>query len=64
MQNRHRFKRCYISPLILGTPEILLETDLLVGSVSYSSMVETAGQENGGYFENDEVVTTDNLWGD
>lgn len=59
---RHRHQ--YILPLVVGTSEFLLEQDLLAGSVSYFTRVETAGQGNVGYFEDDDIVSSDNLWVD
>lgn len=44
--------------------ELLIEEDLLTASVSYSSMVETAGQLNDGYYEDGEIVSVDNVWSD
>jgi hypothetical protein len=40
------------------------ESPLLASSVYQRSAIETAGQENAGYFENGEIVSTDNYWGD
>lgn len=42
--------------------EVLLETNLLGGSIWLTSMVETAGQKAEFYYEDDEIVTSDNLW--
>jgi hypothetical protein len=44
--------------------DALLEQNLLASSIYQRSAIETAGQENAGYFENGEIVSTDNYWGD
>ena len=55
----------YVSPCVLSEQEILLETNLLGGSISYSSWVEIAGQGMQGlYFEQGDIVTDSNYWGE
>jgi hypothetical protein len=57
-------KVSYMAPRIMTEAEALLEQALLASSIYQRSAIETAGQENAGYFENGEIVSTDNYWGD
>ena len=54
----------YVTPQVLSEMAIVMEEDLLTASVSYRSAVETAGQLNDGYYEEDEIVSVDNVWSD
>ena len=54
-------KNSYISPSILQTSDVLLESDLLGGSIRDSFEVLISGQETGGYYEGTDI---DNVWMD
>lgn len=58
---KHR-KKTFQTPQVSQAVEVLLETNLLGGSIWQTSMVETAGQKAEFYYEDDEIVTSDNLW--
>ena len=64
MKQIHKYLKYYSAPRVLMETELLIEEDLLTASVSYSSMVETAGQLNDGYYEDGEIVSVDNVWSD
>ena len=58
-------KKGYKVPCDQLETEILLETNLLGASIVYSSWVEIAGQGMQGlYFEEGDIVTDDNYWGE
>jgi hypothetical protein len=60
-----REKGSYAPPRVSSETEILLEENLLGGSIMYSTWVEIAGQGMKGlYFENGDIVTDDNYWGE
>ena len=60
-----RKNRDYESPRVQSETEVQLESDLLAGSIMYSSWVEIAGQGMRGlYFEEGDIVTDDNYWGE
>ena len=62
---KSRKNRGYEAPCVHSETEILLETNLLGGSIVYSSWVEIAGQGMTGlYFEEGDIVTDDNFWGE
>ena len=57
----HR-KKTYQTPWVFQTVDVLLETNLLGGSIYQMSLVETAGQKAEFYYEDGDIVTSDNLW--
>ncbi len=60
-----RGKLSYESPRVQSETAVQLESDLLAGSIMYSSWVEIAGQGMRGlYFEEGDIVTDDNYWGE
>ena len=60
-----RKNRSYEPPSVHSETEILLETNLLGASIVYSSWIEIAGQGMQGlYFEEGDIVTDDNYWGE
>lgn len=52
----------YQSPSVLLVTDVLLEEDLLVGSVSDTTSILTEGQENAGFYKSEDVVTKENPW--
>lgn len=49
--NKQHKRRLYMTPSVIEGVEIRLERDLLIGSiVDWALPVETAGLENGGFF--------------
>jgi len=54
-------KKDYVLPCVLQTSEVLLESDLLGGSIRDSLQVLISGQETGGYYEGTDI---DNVWMD
>ena len=60
-----RVSTAYQSPRVLAEAEVLLERNLLGDSVSLTSVIETAGQLNDGFYEDSEIVSaSDNAWFD
>ena len=62
-------KRIYTAPVVLAGLEIRLEKDMLFGSiVDWALPVETAGLENGGFFEYESTPsfesTFNHTWGE
>lgn len=54
-------KKDYVLPTVLQTSEVLLESDLLGGSIRDSLQVLISGQEIGGFYEESDI---DNVWMD
>ena len=54
-------KKDYVLPCVLQTSEVLLESDLLGGSIRDSFQVLISGQETGGFYEEADI---DNVWMD
>lgn len=54
-------KKDYVLPTVLQTSEVLLESDLLGGSIRDSLQVLISGQETGGFYEESDI---DNVWMD
>lgn len=52
----------YLPPCVQSEMNILLEDNLLAGSVLYMTSLRTEGQEIDGYFEGNEFVSGDNQW--
>lgn len=52
----------YQSPSVLLVADVLLEENLLGGSVFYSTSILTEGQENVGFYKSEDVVTKENPW--
>ena len=52
-------KKDYVLPVVLQTSDVLLESDLLGGSIRDSFEVLISGQETGGYYEGTDI---DNVW--
>lgn len=52
----------YQSPCVLAEADVLLEENLLGGSVFYSTSILTEGQENAGFYKSEDIVTTENPW--
>ena len=52
----------YQSPRVLAEADVLLEENLLGGSVFYSTSILTEGQESVGFFEGGDIATTENPW--
>ena len=55
----------YEPPRVLSETQLALETNLLAGSIWTTMNIEIAGQGMKGlYFEEGDIVTDDNYWGD
>jgi hypothetical protein len=52
----------YQSPRVLAMADILLEEDLLVGSVSQTSSILIEGQKSAGFYEGGNIATSENPW--
>ena len=52
----------YLPPSIQSEMDILLEDNLLAGSILYMTSIRTEGQEIDSYFEGNEFVSGDNQW--
>jgi hypothetical protein len=60
--NLSRKANGYLPPRVLAMTDIILEENLLVGSVSQTMLILTEGQESVGFFEGGDIATTDNPW--
>ena len=68
MNIRHA-KRPYTAPEVTGGAQVLLEKDLLIGSLfDWARPIETAGLENGGFYDYESDATFDSTfnhtWGE
>lgn len=52
----------YLPPCIQSEMNILLEDNLLAGSVLYMTSIRTEGQESDGFFEPGSIVSEENPW--
>ena len=62
-------RRPYSAPAVIGSAQVRLEKDMLFGSiVDWALPVETAGLENGGFFEYESTPsfesTFNHTWGE
>ncbi len=57
--------KLYMTPRLLETVNVSLETGVLAGSIVNSLGVETAGQQNAGFYDLEDSATPFNVtWGD
>lgn len=56
-------QNAYAAPCILLASDVLLESDLLGGSIRDQLQVVISGQETGGYYDSEDPSTAiDNAW--